>query len=260
MVQERLNKIMLMINTYGVVNVNELAKKFGVTVETIRRDLELLEKKNMLKRVYGGAISNASKSTERDYTVRESIKIDEKRAIARKTAELIHDGDSIVFDLGTTTLEVAKCLSDKKGLTCLTNSLTIGMELSRNPSTRVFMLGGKLRRGDFSTSGFMAESGLQNFRVDKAIIGVSGITVKNGVTDYHIEEANVRRKMISIAEKVILVADSSKFGISTFVQVCPLEQIQVIVTDWNISQEIVDSFKITKTQICVAPEYHAIED
>lgn len=254
MVQERLDKIASAIKTYGVVNASDMAKKFGVSIETIRRDLELLERKGILKRVYGGAVSSTSIGTERDYTVRETLKIEEKQAIAQKAADFIDDGDTIVLDLGTTTLEVAKCLSEKKGLTCLTNSLAIGMELVKNPTSRVFMLGGQLRNGDFSTSGFMAESGLQNFRVDKAIIGASGITLKNGVTDYHVEEANVRRKMISIAEKVILAADSSKFGLSTFIQVCPLASIHVIVTDWKIPQETINDFKTIKTQIYIAPE------
>lgn len=254
MIQERLDKIMLMINTIGIVNASEAADKLGVSMETIRRDLELLEGRGKLKRVYGGAISNTSKGTERDYNVREVLNLVEKRSIAIRTAELISDGDTIVLDIGTTTLEVAKHLSEKKELTCLTNSLVIGMELAKNQTSRVFMLGGQLRSGDFSTSGFMTESGLQNFRVDKAIIGASGITVKNGVTDYNVEEANVRRKMISIAEQVILTADSSKFGVSTFVQVCQLEQIQIIVTDWKVSQDTLSLFKTLKSKIYVAAE------
>lgn len=253
MIQERLDKIMLMIKTTGMVNASEAASSMEVSMETIRRDLELLESRGELKRVYGGAVANISKTIERDYTVREELRVDEKRSIALKTAELINDGDTIAIDLGTTTLEVAKQLSGKKGLTCLTNSLVIGMELARNQMSRVFILGGQLRNGDFSTSGSMTEAGLQNFRVDKAIIGASGITIKNGVTDYNVEEANVRRKMIGIAEQVILTVDSSKFGISTFVQVCPVEQLNVIVTDWKVSQEVQDSFKALKTKIYVAP-------
>lgn len=252
MVHERLDKIMKQIRSDGMVNASRLAKQFQVSVETIRRDLEALENQGELKRVYGGAISNVSKGVERQYTSREQLKIAEKRAIAHRTAELIKDGDTVVMDVGTTTLEVAKCLASKQQLTCLTNSLPVGMQMVKNENCRVFMLGGQLRSGDFSTSGFMADTGLENFRVDKAIIGASGVSIKNGVTDYHVEEAKVRRKMVEIAEQVILVADSSKFGVSTFIQVCSFENIDHIITDWQLDPEILKAFKAYPTQITVA--------
>lgn len=252
MVHERLDKIMKQIHTDGMVNAGKLAKQFQVSVETIRRDLETLENQGALKRVYGGAISNVSKGVERQYTSRELLRTAEKQAIALRAADLIKDGDTIVMDLGTTTLEVAKCLASKQYLTCLTNSLPVGMQMVKNDSCRVFMLGGQLRKGDYSTSGFMADGGLENFRVDKAIIGASGISVKNGVMDYHVEEAKVRRKMIEISEQVILVADSSKFGASTFVQICELDSIDQIITDWRIDPKTVQDIQASQTQVIVA--------
>lgn len=252
LIHERLDKITRLIDSNGMVNASRLAKEFGVSIETIRRDLEYLESKGSLKRVYGGAIANVSKGIERDYTRRETLNIDEKSAIAQKTAEFIKDGDTIAMDLGTTMLEVAKYLGGKKDLTVITNSLPVGMELVKNKNTRVFMLGGDLRFGDFSTSGFLSCAGLSNFRVDKAIIGASGITVKNGVTDYHVEEANVRRKMIDISEQVIAVADHTKFGISTFIQVCKLSNVDIIVTDYKVSDSVVSVFSGLSTKLVVA--------
>lgn len=252
MVQERLYKIMQLVNTNGMVNAADLSRDFNVSIETVRRDLEYLDNEGKLKRVYGGAVANSSHGVERDYMSREVLHRNEKVAIAHKVAELIKDGDTIAIDLGTTTLEVARCLSKKSGLTCLTNSLPVGMELSKSNSIRVFILGGMLRFGDFSTSGFLAEWGFQNFRVDKAIISASGVTVQNGITDYDVNEANVRRKMIEIASQSILVADSSKFSEDTFIKVCPLDRIGTIVTDWKIPKQTEEEFKSLPSKLIVA--------
>lgn len=254
MIHERLDRISRLIDTNGMVNASKLAKEFGVSIETIRRDLECLEEKGYLKRVYGGAISNVSKGIERDYTSRESLDMEEKHAIAKKAAEFINNGDTVVIDLGTTALEVAKCLADKKDMTFLTNSLPVGTELVKNKNCRVFILGGQLRYGDYATSGFLSCAGLSNFRVDKAIIGVSGISLKNGITDYHVEEANVRRKMIEIAEKVIVVADHSKFGISTFIQVCELDEVDMVITDWKVPDKTKELFDGLNTKLYIAPK------
>ncbi|ADU26135.1 DeoR/GlpR family DNA-binding transcription regulator [Ethanoligenens harbinense] len=252
MVQERLEKIKALLSANGMVKANELTRQLGVSIETVRRDLEFLEKCGLLKRVYGGGIANNTRGIERNYSSRECLHMDEKRAIAKKTASLVNDGDALVMDLGTTTLEVAKCLADKNELTILTNSLPVGMEMVKNRSCHVYMLGGELRDGDFSTSGLLATSGLSNFRVDKAIFGASGVSPKNGVTDYHVEEANVRRRMMEIADKVILCTDSSKFAISAFVHVCDVTDIDVIVTDSGVSQQMVDAFDGLAVELSIA--------
>lgn len=254
MAQQRLDLILRQVQQQGMINAGEAAKRFDVSVETIRRDLELLEKQGQIKRVYGGAVSCVSKGMEPQYDSREQNMMEEKAAIARKTAEIIKDGETIAVDVGTTTLEVAKRLRDKRYITCLTNSLPVGMELARSEDNRVYILGGRLRYGDYSTSGFMTGAGLENFRVDTAIIGAGGVSVKNGVTDYHVEEANIRRTMIAIAEQAILVADSSKFNNSTFIQVCKLQQLSCIVTDWKVSPEVVRDIRALSIRVEIAQE------
>lgn len=252
MVQERLNKIATMVQSNGMVNAGELAHDFGVSLETIRRDLELLEKKGQLKRVYGGAVASFSHGLEREYVSRTALNVDLKQAISKRAADFIKDGDTIALDLGTTAFQVAKQLVSKKSITCVTNSLPVGMELSKNSSCNVHILGGTLRNGDFSTSGFMAEWGIMNFRVDKAIISSSGVTLKSGVTDYNVAEAEVRRKMIEIANQTILVADSSKFTDDTFIKVCDLDKIDILVTDWNIPSGIEEMFRPLHTELVIA--------
>lgn len=254
MVHERHDRIIKLINTNRMVKVTELMKEFGVSIETVRRDLEFLEEKGYLKRVYGGAIPNSPKGIEPEYSSREVSNLAEKTAIAEKVLELVEDRDTIAIDLGTTTLEVAKKLLAKKGLTILTNSMPIATELIANESFKIYMLGGQLRNREFATSGLLTVEFLSHFRVDKAIIGAGGITLKNGITDYHFEEASVRKKMIDIAEKVITVADYSKFGISAFTQVCELNEVDVIVTDWNVSQKTLQELRTEKTQVIVVPK------
>jgi Transcriptional regulators of sugar metabolism len=255
MVQERLNKIMQLINANGMVNAADLSRDFGVSIETIRRDLEYLDNKGELKRVYGGAVANSTHGMERDYVSREVLHRKEKVAIAHRTAELIKDGDTVAIDLGTTTLEAARCLAKKSRLTALTNSMPVAMELAKNVGTRVFMLGGLLRYGDFSTSGFLAEWDIQNFRVDKAIISAGGVTLKSGVTDYDVNEANVRRKMIEIASETILIADSSKFAEDAFIQICALGSVDTIVTDWQVPAATQDAFREIKKELIVAQPF-----
>lgn len=252
MMYERLDIIMKLINTKGFVKANELSRDFGVSLDTIRRDLESLEKKDLLKRVYGGAVSKYSKGAEIEYASRQQLHMDEKKAIALEASEFINNGDTVIIDLGTTTLEAAKCLRDKKELTCLTNSMPVATELVMNDNGRVIMLGGELRGGYYSTSGSLTGMEVDSFCVDKAIIGASGISDKNGVTDYHLEEANVRKKMIQKAEQVILLLDSSKIGVSTFVHVCNLDEIDILITDWNANRSLLKVFEEYKTKIIIA--------
>jgi DeoR/GlpR family transcriptional regulator of sugar metabolism len=254
MVHERHERIIKLINTNRMVKVTDLMKEFDVSIETVRRDLEFLEKKGYLKRVYGGAIPNSPKGIEPAYTSREVSHLTEKTAIAEKVLELVEDRDTIAIDLGTTTLEAAKKLVSKKGLTVLTNSMPIATELIANQSFKVFLLGGQLRNGEFATSGALSVDFLSHFRVDKAIIGPGGVTAKNGITDYHFEEAQVRKKMIDIADTVIAVADYSKIGVSAFTQVCELNEVDVIVTDWNVSQKALQELRTEKTQVIVVPK------
>lgn len=233
MKQIRHDDIMQLLEERRKITIDELQARFNISVETIRRDLSELESAGLLKRVYGGAVLTSLGGVEPEYAKRATQHIVEKKAIAMEVAALIHDGDTIALDLGTTTQEVAKLLVEKNNLTVLTNSLVIAQMLSSVPSHKVYMLGGLVRRGENTTSGPMCLQGLERFRVDKAIIGVAGITIKHGVTDYVETEAEARRKIIEIASCVIAVADYSKFDVTAFCTVCPLSGLDVLVTDWN---------------------------
>lgn len=252
--QERYEEILRLLEKDKIVKVAQLCSIFNVSVETVRRDLEFLEKEGKLKRVYGGAVLERKLSMEPSYHTRVIGNAREKQSIGKKTAELIHDGETLIIDLGTTTLEVAKHLKDKKDLTIITNCLYIAQELVDVPGYRVILSGGQLRSEEQSTSGFMSEEFFRTFNVDKTIIGVGGITIEEGITDYHLEETRVRRIMIEKGSQVIAVADHSKFGVKALVNVCPLEDIDVLVTDDKLPKSIIEKFKKQNVNVIVAED------
>ena len=213
MLQSRREKIAEMIQADRVLKVSDLMRQFDVSIETIRRDLEYLEKQGLLTRVYGGAVLNQKKGKEPLYEQREIKHYAEKAAIAQRAVELIEDGDVLGIDIGTTAREFAKALIGKKKVIVLTNSMPIAEILSEDENIRVIMLGGEVRKGEFSVSGFVAEQVMSRFNLDKYILGIGGLTVENGITDYHIEETNLRRVMLERSQKVIGLTDYSKFGV-----------------------------------------------
>lgn len=251
--QERRERIVNQIKQKRLVKVQELVEEYQVSIETIRRDLEYLEKMGHLKRVYGGAVAHGLYSEEPAYSHREIINFHEKRAIARKTAQLISDGDTLFIEVGTTALEVALCLREKKNLTVITNALAIAQALMESGNTRVILLGGELRPGELATSGSMADHDLQMFYANKAIIGVGGISLDRGITDYHFGEAGIRRSMIAHADEIIAVTDYSKFGVVAMNRVCSLAEVDVLVTDWSVPAKVLGDYRAQGLQVLVAP-------
>lgn len=177
MLQSRREKIAEMIQADRVLKVSDLMRQFDVSIETIRRDLEYLEKQGLLTRVYGGAVLNQKKGKEPLYEQREIKHYAEKAAIAQRAVELIGDGDVLGIDIGTTAREFAKALIGKKKVIVLTNSMPIAEILSEDENIRVIMLGGEVRKGEFSVSGFVAEQVMSRFNLDKYILGIGGLTV-----------------------------------------------------------------------------------
>lgn len=231
--QERQNEIIERIRVQGIVRVEKLASEFDVSAETIRRDLEKLEEEGCLRRVYGGAVLMDANKTEPLYALRAGLNMEHKIAIGRLASQLIKKGDTLVIDLGTTTLEFAKALAKHTDLLVITNSLHIASTTVEFQGFRVIIPGGHLRAKELTLSGTMTTRFLQQFHVNKTILGAGGIDLENGVTDYHIEEAEVRRTMIDVADEVIVLADHSKFGVTALSRVAPLKAIDICVTDWE---------------------------
>lgn len=219
------------LTTHGEVSFAELAKEFGVSEMTIRRDLETLEADGLVRRVRGGAISVVSRSYEPPLAVRATTASAAKTAIGAAAARLVNDGETIIIDVGTTTLELAKALHGRRGLTIVTASLPIAAELGNDPDIRVLMTGGQVRSGELSLTGGMAEDAFTTMNCDLAFIGVAGICAVPGLTEYNPDDARVKRAAISAARRAIVLADSSKLGRVAFSTVAPLSSVDVLVTD-----------------------------
>ncbi|HEX4715672.1 MAG TPA: DeoR/GlpR family DNA-binding transcription regulator [Ktedonobacteraceae bacterium] len=235
--QERRQHIFKAIEASGVASVRDLAQRFDVSMITIMRDLQELEQEGLIRRVHGGAISVRGASYEPPFSARESQLSPEKQRIALKAVELVTDGDSIILDVGTTTLEIARALKGKRNLTVLVTNLRAALELASQPAIQVIVIGGKLRSSELSMIGHLAEQTLRTFQVDKAFIGVGGVTVSHGLTEFNFDEAGTKRTMIERARQAIVVADHTKFGKIMLTQVAPLSDVSLLITGSELDEE-----------------------
>ncbi len=252
MQQERHKKILEMLYDNEIVKVSNLVNIFNVSVETIRRDLEFLERQDKLIRVYGGAVLPTSESAEPPYKSRETKNLSAKRIIARRAVELVNDGDVIAVDLGTTTLEFAKALVGKKNVTVITNSLQIAITLTNDPNIKVIVLGGIARLGDLSLSGEMTYRNMEQYNTDKFFLGVGGISIENGISDYHIEESGIRRMAIKNTKNVIALADHSKFNITAMNNICPISALSTVITNSETDKEFLEKLRKNKVEVIIA--------
>ena len=234
----RRNEILDMISQNSQVYVDELSRQFNVSEVTIRKDLEQLEQKNLLIRARGGAMKIEGRVGV-DYHLSEKDKINynEKVKIGLAASKLISNSEIILIDSGTTTAELAKNIGNIKDLTVITNALNIAAILLNIQNVNLTIPGGYLRKHSQSLVGPMAERGLKNFYVDKAFLGVDGFDTRRGLYTPNIEEASLNELMIEIANEVILLTDSSKFKKKSFAFICPVDKIDVVVTDDKISED-----------------------
>lgn len=232
-----------LLNENKMLHTTYLTKLCKVSSETIRRDLIYLEEKGLLKRVYGGAVVDSQRGQEIAFSHRETMNIEEKRAIGAAAAGLINDGETIALNSGTTNMEVARNLIPKRNMTFITNCFYVATILRQNKSARIFFVGGELRDCELSTSGQPSHEFLTRLRVDKAVLGIGGIDDRYGITDYHVEESYVAYDMAKVAKKVIVVADYSKFGVCSMNLICDCKNIDYAVTDWNISSKELIKYK-----------------
>lgn len=234
---QRRNIILEKLNAAGQINVGELSEQFGVSEVTIRNDLEQLEKKGQLIRVRGGAIRMQPVAMDFELSDKDKINQEQKRRIGRRAAQMIKEGDTIILDSGTTTMEIARNLSHFHNLTVITNALNIANELLKVKDINIIIPGGFLRKLSMSLVGVQAERGFRNFYCDKLFIGVDGLDFLHGLSTPNLEEAHLNQVMIDISKTVILVADSSKFYRRSFAHIAPLSVVHTLITDEGIQPE-----------------------
>lgn len=220
----------------GYVNVNDLSQEFNVSVVTIRKDLKLLEERNLLFRSHGRAIPANPYITEHHVHIKEKIHAIEKIRIAKEAGSILEANDSIIIASGTSVIEFAKHINQLEGLTVLTASLNTALILAENPTIDVIQLGGTVRRSSSSVVGPIGEKMLSELTFSKLFLGVDGIDIEYGLTTTNIMEASLNKQMIKAAQKIIVLADSSKFGRKGFGRICGIEDVDQIITDNGIDK------------------------
>ena len=228
---ERRGEILQKLMIDGKVVVNELAEKYEVTEETIRRDLEKLESEGYAKKTYGGAVRNDNMTSELPYTVRKQTNVSGKRYIAEIIGSLISDGDSLLLDSSSTALFMMKSISAKHNLTLVTNSVEILLDLPQGHDWNIVSTGGTYRSESMAFYGAAAEEVVEKYYADYAVFSCKGFDLEKGMTDGRETFAMVKKAFIRSAKKVILAVDHTKFNKISFVRLGDLDDVDIIVTD-----------------------------
>ena len=229
--QTRREKISALVARRGEVSVDEIASMFGTSHETIRRDLTRLEDSGVLLKVHGGA-KPAPRLLEGSFNERMSENRDGKQVIANKLAGWLAPNQMIFMDTGSTTLIAAEAVAQVPGLQVATNSLKIAnMIASRAGGPDVFVLGGRLETDNRETVGPTTIEEIGRYNADCAIVTIGGLNGADGASDYSYDEAQVARAMIGRAEQTVVLCDQSKFDRRAAFQVCPLAEIDVMISD-----------------------------
>jgi DeoR/GlpR family transcriptional regulator of sugar metabolism len=227
---ERQERMRDLVRSRGVVRVEEICRALGASSATIRRDLEALEARGALRRVHGGAVSVESRLDEPLFDDKTSIAAREKHRIAAEAASLVSEGDTVYLDGGSTVLELARMLAQRTDITVVTNSLRAAIELSgRGP--RLILIGGELRRLSQTVVGPLTQPLLEQLHVDIAFMGTMGFSLEDGVTTTDAGEAYTKKLAMARADRVVLLADSSKAGKVLLARAGELRDVNVLITD-----------------------------
>lgn len=243
--EQRHEMIESFLKQQKAVKASELTTLLDVSIDTVRRDLEILEKKGILKRVHGGAVSigNNDNVVNMLFNEREVKNLEKKQEVASLAIELIEEGQAIALNGGTTTIEIAKALVEQfKRLTIITNDLRILSILGANKHFNVILTGGFYNPEEYTLYGKQCEEILSNFNIDMAFITVNALSLEHGLTDFRMHEVGVIQAIMSRTKYKVIVADSSKFETSSYINVCPLKDIDLIVTDHSLPSNVIEEY------------------
>jgi DeoR/GlpR family transcriptional regulator of sugar metabolism len=229
--EERQQLILKTLQNNRQVTVAELSLRFDVSEVTVRRDLREMAEQGMVRRAHGGAVAAAPAPPEPPVVQRMVQTESCKECIGRAAAALISDGESVFVGSGSTTTYVARHLTGRKGLTVVTNALTIAIELASAEGVTIVVTGGMMRDSELSLIGHIAEQSLREVRVDKIIMGMQAISLEEGMTNDYLPEVMTDRTIIEMAPELILVADHTKFGKVASAYVAPIERVTTLITD-----------------------------
>lgn len=250
-ISERHEKILNKLEETGKVNVQQLSSELSVSEVTIRKDLRILEDKNLLFRTHGGATRSNPYTRDRHVEEKEKVQAKEKTAIAKEAVRLIGDNDSIILASGTTILAVAREIDPGHRLNVITSALNVSLELSSREHVEITQLGGHLRPSSNSVVGDYAEQFLENITCGILFLGVDGIDLEFGLTTTNLMEASLNQRFIDVAQYTVVVADSTKFGKRGFSRICTLDKVQHIITDDGVSPDIVRKLEESGVRVTI---------
>ena len=250
---ERRNLIVETLQREKRVVVGELSVRFGVSEETIRRDLEKLAEEGYAVKTYGGAVLNEESYNDMPFVVRKDTNVAEKQIIGKLIAEIVQDGETLMVDASTTSVFAGRYLKARKNITMITNSVGLLLEMSDVPGFRVISTGGNLRGDTLSLTGNQVDKVFSSYVVDTAIFSCKGIDVAAGVTDSNEVNAYIKRTILGAAKRKMLAVDHTKFGQTALVRICKTEELTHVITDVRPSDEWLD-FLSAHGIACVYPK------
>jgi DeoR/GlpR family transcriptional regulator of sugar metabolism len=233
------------------VSVKELSQFFQVSSMTIRRDLGILESKGLVTRVHGGVTSPTSPIAMREKE-REAVNISQKSCIGEVSLSLLEEGQTIFIDAGTTTAELAKRLLHRRGLTVVTNSVKVLSLLADAPGISLIGVGGAVYGGAWSFVGSLAEAAIRRFHSNLAFLGITSISLDQGLTEINYFEAEIKSLIINQSQRVVLLADSGKFEKVSPISVAPLADIDVIISDDLLEPHLVEAYQRSGPELILA--------
>ena len=247
----RQSEILDIARAEGRVGVEDLAQRFDVTLQTIRRDLAELAEAGFLDRVHGGAVARTG-VVNIGYAQRRRMNEDAKAAIARACAAEIPDNSSLILNLGTTTEAVARELLHHKNITVVTNNMNVANILLANPGCEIMVAGGALRRSDGGLVGELTTQFFEQFKVDFAVVGTSALDLDGDMLDFDLAEVRVSRAILGRARRRFLVTDRSKLGRSAPARIASLSEIDTVFTDTDLPEPLATACRDWGTQVVVA--------
>lgn len=249
---ERFSRIVEYLKENKTAKLKDISKLNDVSIDTVRRDFEQLEAKGMLRRVRGGAIFPNVDITTQNVDVRRSSNCNQKKEIASLFGDIILDGQAVAFNSGTTCAEIARFLVDNyRSLTIITNNLRAVEILAQAKDFTIIIPGGEVDSKEWAVFGETCEENIMKYNADVAIFGIHAISLEKGITDFRLNQYGVLRAMLQVAKKKIVVADSSKFEKVACVNVCNLEEIDIILSDSDLPEDIKKAYEKKGLKIIV---------
>ena len=243
---ERFKKVISLVEEKQFVSVKDLMQKTGITKSTLRRDLFELESQGRVIRTRGGVASkdsvssNNKTSNEPSFFIRQTTNKEEKERIAGAAMQFIHEGDTILIDAGTTTFELGLRIEEyDKNLMVATNDLFTSVEISKNDNLEIIVIGGKVRKNNYSTVGYFSDRIISEMHADVAFLSADAVDLKHGLMAYSLDEVTGKKGMIESAREVVLLCDHTKFSTIAFVTICSIADVDHIITGSELDPEVV---------------------